>query len=292
LDLLEAHRTFFAELITASAGVPHSRLTSAFACTPRERYLGPGPWKVFSGHGYTLTPSADPTLVYQDVVIALEEERGLNNGQPSLHAHCLAALDVREGESVVHIGAGTGYYTAVLAALTSASGKVFAYEIGADLARRAAANLAHLSQVTVVGLSGAEGSLPESDVIYVSAGATAPLDLWLDALRPAGRLLFPLTPSGNGENMGMGKMLLVTRVTEERFDARFVCPVMIFPCFGGRDEETAKKLAEAFRRAPGSDVRSLHRKTPPDESCWCAGNGWWLSTSPQGARGGTTKAVP
>lgn len=281
MDLLEAHRTFFAELITASAGVPRSRLTSAFACTPRERYLGPGPWKVFSGagHGYTLTPSDDPTLVYQDVVIALEEERGLNNGQPSLHAHCLAALDVREGESVVHIGAGAGYYTAVLAALTSASGKVLAYEIGADLARRAAVNLAHLSQVTVVGRSGAEGSLPESDVIYVSAGATAPLDLWLDALRPSGRLLFPLTPSGNDGKLGMGKMLLVTRATQERFDARFVCPVMIFPCFGGRDEETGKKLAEAFRREPGSNVRSLHRKTPPDESCWCAGNGWWLSTS-------------
>ena len=276
---LEAHRIFFAELITAIAGVPHSRLTSAFASTPRERYLGPGPWKVFNGHGYTRTPSADPTLVYQDVVIALEEERGLNNGQPSLHAHCLAALDVREGESVVHIGAGVGYYTAVLAALTSVSGKVFAYEIGADLARRAAGNLAHLSQVTVVPRSGTEGSLPESDAIYVSAGATAPLDLWLDALRPSGRLLFPLTPNGSDGKLGAGNMLLVTRVWEGRFDARFVCPVMIFPCVGGRDEETGKKLAEAFRRGHVSAVRSLRRKTPPDESCWCSGNGWWLSTS-------------
>ena len=207
------------------------------------------------------------------------EERGLNNGQPSLHARCLAVLDVREGESVVHIGAGVGYYTAVLAALTSVSGKVFAYEIGADLARRAAGNLAHLSQVTVVPRSGTEGSLPESDAIYVSAGATAPLDLWVDALRPSGRLLFPLTPNGSDGRLGAGNMLLVTRVGGERFDARFVCPVMIFPCVGGRDEETGKKLAEAFRRGHVSAVRSLRRKTPPDESCWCAGDGWWLSTS-------------
>ena len=41
METLEAHRAFFAELITAIAGVPKSRLTSAFAATPRERYLGP-----------------------------------------------------------------------------------------------------------------------------------------------------------------------------------------------------------------------------------------------------------
>jgi protein-L-isoaspartate(D-aspartate) O-methyltransferase len=278
LQPLEAHRTFFAELITAIAGVPHSRLTSAFASTPREQYLGPGPWKVYNGHGYTPTPTADPTLLYQDVVVALEEERGINNGQPSLHARCLAALEVREGESVVHIGVGAGYYTAILATLTSASGRVFAYEIGEALARRAASNLEHLSHVTVLPRSGAEGSLPDSDAIYVSAGVTAPLDLWLDALRISGRLLFPLTPDGSDGKLGLGNMLLVTRVAEERFDARFICPVMFIPCLGGRDEGTARKLAEAFRRGRVSQVRSLRRKTPPDETCWCSGNGWWLST--------------
>jgi hypothetical protein len=34
VETLEAHRTFFAELITAIAGVPKSRPTSAFAATP------------------------------------------------------------------------------------------------------------------------------------------------------------------------------------------------------------------------------------------------------------------
>ena len=246
LELLNAHRTFFAELMTAIAGVPHSPLTAAFASTPRERYLGPGPWKVYHGNGYTQTPTDDPTLLYQDIVVALEEERGINNGQPSLHTRCLAALDVREGESVVHVGAGVGYYTAILATLTSTSGKVFAYEIGEDLAQRAASNLAHLTHVTVVPRSGAEGTIPDSDAIYVTAGATAPLDLWIDALRPSGRLLFPLTPSGSGGKLGLGNMLLVTRVADKQFDARFVCPAMFIPCIGGRDEDTAKKLAEAF----------------------------------------------
>jgi protein-L-isoaspartate(D-aspartate) O-methyltransferase len=218
-------------------------------------------------------------LLYQDIVVALEEEQGINNGQPSLHTRCLAALDIREGEIVTHIGAGGGYYTAILASLTSSSGKVFAYEIGEKLAQRAASNLAHLAHVTVVPHSGAEGRIPESDAIYVTAGATAPLDLWIDALRPSGRLLFPLTPNGSGGKLGLGSMLLVTRVTEEQFDARFVCPAMFIPCIGGRDEDTAKKLAEAFRSGRTSKVRSLRRRTTPDETCWCSGNGWWLSTA-------------
>ena len=101
---LEAHRRFFAELITAKAGTPKSSLTSAFAATPRERYLGPGPWKVPTERGYISTPSDDPAFLYQDIVVALGEEQQINNGQPALHALCLAALNVKKGEKVVHIG--------------------------------------------------------------------------------------------------------------------------------------------------------------------------------------------
>jgi protein-L-isoaspartate(D-aspartate) O-methyltransferase len=28
------------------------------------------------------------------------------------------------------------------------------------------------------------------------------------------------------------------------------------------------------------NVRSLRRDSSPDETCWCAGGGWWLSTAP------------
>lgn len=276
---LEVHRKFFAELITAKAGKPQSQLTSAFAAIPRERYLGPGPWKVFTGRGYISIPSDDPALLYQDIVVALGEEHGINNGQPALHALCLAALDLKKDENIVHIGAGTGYYTAVLAELVGPGGKVIAYEIEPGLAQRATRNLADLPQVTVHSHSGAEGLLPDCDAIYVNAGATEPLDIWLDALRLSGRLLFPLTPDGAGEMPGFGSMLLITRVAEERFDARLLFPVAFIPCIGARDRETAKKLAEAFKRQDTGTVRSLRRKTPPDETCWCSGKGWWLSTS-------------
>jgi protein-L-isoaspartate(D-aspartate) O-methyltransferase len=279
MTTLETHRLFFAELITAKVGKPKSRLTSAFAATPRERYLGPGPWKIFTGRGYISTPSDDPALLYQDILVALEEELKINNGQPTLHALCLAALNVQEGETVVHIGAGTGYYTAVLAELVGSAGQVFAFEVEPELAQRASTTLADLPNVTVYPRSGAVAPLPICDVVYINAGATAPLDIWLDALRPSGRLLFPLTPDGAAGMPGAGGLLLITRVSEKSFDARFISPAMFVPCIGARDEATAQRLAEAFKRGDSGNVRSLRRKTVPDETCWCLGNGWWLSTS-------------
>jgi protein-L-isoaspartate(D-aspartate) O-methyltransferase len=93
MERLEAHRAFFASLITASAGVPAGRLSEAFAATPRERFLGPGPWKIFTSTGYITTPSDDPSFLYQDVTVALSEASKINNGQPVLHAVSLAALN-------------------------------------------------------------------------------------------------------------------------------------------------------------------------------------------------------
>jgi protein-L-isoaspartate(D-aspartate) O-methyltransferase len=298
MDTPPPHRTFFARLVTSAGGAAkNERLLDAFATTPREKYLGPGPWKIFAGGSLIETPSDDPAFLYQDVVVSLAPDRHINNGQPVLHAMCLSALNILSGEKILHIGAGTGYYTAVLAKLTGPSGSVEAYEIEPDLARRATTNLADQSNVTVHTRNAAEGPLPPCDVIYVNAGATGPLPTWLDALRPGARLLFPLTPSdGPGGTPGVGAMLLVTRpalqadtgisaeppnpqAPAQKFAARFLSPAMFIPCVGARDDATAAKLAEAFKRGDARNVRSLHRLTPPDTTAWVAGDNWWLSTS-------------
>lgn len=264
---------------SARASEATDRLIEAFCSVPREQFVGPGPCKVFASGGFIETPTADPAFLYQDILVALAPERRINNGEPSLHAISLAALNVREGEIVVHIGAGTGYYTAILAELTGKSGTVLAYEIERDLAQRATANLLSWTNVSVIHQSGSEGTLPVSDVIYVSAGATHPLDHWLDALRPNGRLLFPLTPTeGPNGAPAVGGILLVTRVGEIRFSARFVCSAAFIPCIGARDEETGRNLSEAFSRGGQQDVRSLRRGTTPDDTSWCAGQRWWLSS--------------
>ncbi len=115
-------RDFYARLVTAEGGSSDERLARAFATVDRTAFAGDGPWKVFTANGYVDTPSDDPAFVYQDVVIALKPERGINNGEPALHARCIAAVAPQAGESVIHVGAGSGYYTAILAELVGLSG--------------------------------------------------------------------------------------------------------------------------------------------------------------------------
>jgi protein-L-isoaspartate(D-aspartate) O-methyltransferase len=275
VERIEAHRLFFANLITAQAGIPAgSEIAAAFASTPREWFVGPPPWRIFTRSGYVEAPSDDPSFLYQDVVVPLSSEGPLNNGQPTLHAFCLAALAPKIGEQVVHVGAGTGYYTTLLTKLVGETGQVDAYEIVPALALRASDNLAAFPNVTVHHRSGAEGPLPECDLLYVNAGATEPLAVWLDALRINGRLLFPMTP-----DTGVGAMLLITKQEDATFAARFLLQAQFVPCIGARSEETAAMLNDAFRSSNWTKVKSLHRNDAVDESCWCSGTGWWLSTS-------------
>ena len=271
-ERIAAHRRFFADLVTAPVKAAAPAVRDAFLQERREHYLGAGPWEIFAGGGYVRTPSDDPAFIYQDVLVRLKGDA--NNGQPSLHATCLAALALRGGETVIHVGAGTGYYSALLARLAGPAGHVHAYEIDADLAARARHALSDRANVSVHARSAIGDAVPEADAIYVNAGATVvPLE-WLDALRPGGRLLLPMTPAA-----GPGAMLLVTRTSALCFDARFVCAAMFVPCAGARTDASAARLGESFRRGDAMRVRSLRRGGEPDQSTWCAGDGWWLSTA-------------
>jgi protein-L-isoaspartate(D-aspartate) O-methyltransferase len=276
MSTLQAYRDHYANFVVRSAGSADERLIAAFAAVERERFVGPGPWPIFVGSGYLPTVSDDPRLLYQDVLVGLATERGINNGQPSLHARCLAACAPAPGETVLHIGAGTGYYSAILATLVGPAGKVVAYEIEADLAERARDNLRPWPNVAVVAASATEGALPRADVIYVNAGATHPPAAWLDALNLGGRLIFPLTPDD-----GWGCMLLLTRpgASTSSYAASLVSRVSFIPCVGARDAAASKALVLALETQPVRAVKSLRRGVPADHSAWCVGDGWWLSTA-------------
>jgi protein-L-isoaspartate(D-aspartate) O-methyltransferase len=105
------------------------------------------------GRGYV--PSRNPVYLYDDVVVAIIPERHLNNGQPSLHAALITSAAPRMGEHLAHVGAGVGYYTAILHRLVGRQGRVTAIEFDSGLAARLAANFAGTRNIRVVHGDGA-----------------------------------------------------------------------------------------------------------------------------------------
>ncbi len=265
-------RKAYAASITRRAGVADPRIEAAFAAVPREDFSGPPPWYI-SGGGLGVASESDLAQLYDDVLVAIDAGRGINNGQPSLHAMSIDALAIKEGDTVVQIGAGAGYYTAILARLVGPAGKVIAYEIAADIAEQARKNLAAYPQVEVRAQSGA-GDLPKADAIYVNCAASHLPRAWLDALNPGGRLLFPLQAAHSS-----GAMLLIARPKEESkaWPARILGAVVFIACEGAQDAESGRRLEEAFRRGGGHAVRWLRFDAPPGEDVWLQGDGWALT---------------
>lgn len=272
----EKLRQFFAEYVTSRGGAREARIKEAFAAIERETFAGPGPWFIYSpGRGYHRTPDDDPSYLYQDTLVAIDPNRDINIGEPTLHARCLEALALRSGETVLQVGAGVGYYTAILAYLVGPRGRVYAFEIESDLAARARQNLQDWPWVHVRARSGIAGRLPKVDAVYVNAGITQPSRAWLNALRPAGRLLFPLQPL-----RGLGAMLLIVRPSRGNvWPARFVTEAQFIPCVGEQDEGMSCRLMDVFHAGTSDRVRSFRIGSPSDDTCWFQGDGWWLSTA-------------
>lgn len=276
---IEDIRKFYARLMAANAASSDPRLEEVFAEVPREAFLGAGPWTIIAGSGKVTTPSADPAHIYQNVLVALDADKGINNGEPFLHAMWIGRLAPKPGEAVTHIGAGTGYYSAVLARLVSPGGSVTAFELDARLAELARKNLEGYRNATVIHGDAVTTPLPPSDIIYVNAGVVAPPAGWLKALRPGGRMIFPWRPS---ERVPLAVMVI-------RTEKGFACdPFMrswFIPCFGASIADLAAKIPTREQAMRSRSIWLTNDKAP-DRTATAIFGDVWFSTKDVRAKPG------
>ena len=258
-------------------------LVDAFATVRREDFVGPGPWKISrpsSVLAYEQTPDTDPRHLYDNVLVALDASRNLNNGEPAALARWLASLELTPGDRFLHIGCGVGYYTAIAAEVVSSAGTVIGVEVDPDLAKRARQNLRPWKNSTVVLTDGSNFHSDPVHAIFVNAGATEPLPSWINQLRDGGRLLVPLTIDLPTPGLGLGHTLLVVRKTDG-YQASFLSPVGIFHCVGARTTEGNDLLKLAYQGGDHDQVHSLRRDShSPTPECWLHTRSFCLSRRP------------
>lgn len=285
----EALRRSYAKRLLAYGGISdNSALLDAFSRVPRERFLGPPPWRMlgFGRRPVEVGPD-DLENVYQDVLFVLDADKGINNGEPSLHALLIDALGPKPGEFVVHVGAGTGYYTALLAELVGPTGHVLAVEADARLGELVQQNLGERENVEIVIGDGAEHPQGQTDGVYVSFAVAAPAANWVEHLVPGGRLVFPLGVPERGRGStrysDRGAMFRIER-KDAGFAATFLCPVSFIFGVGGAgaaDDDLTACLGRAFRSGNVRDVRSLVWRAPADpDRCWFHSEEWSLCYDP------------
>ena len=258
-------------------GVVDPALEEAFAAVPREAFLGPPPWAASSSFGLRNIDADHVERLYEDVLVALDPARGVNNGSPSLHALMLHRLQVRPGQRVCHIGAGTGYYSAIFSHLVGRGGHVEAVEYDQALARRAAECLAGYANVRVERADGTQRPSETCDRIYVNFGIPTLPAPWIDRLAENGKLIFPLCA---GSHHGYGVALLVERVASG-FAAQELCRVDFVCAEGIAADADDAALRSALIGGGSERVRSLIWRRPADPSrCWLHTPDWSLSYDP------------
>jgi protein-L-isoaspartate(D-aspartate) O-methyltransferase len=156
-------------------GIRDERLLAAMSKVPRHEFVSQQNWHE----------------AYADHPIPIAEKQ--TTSQPYMIAAMVQAAEIKPGDRVLEIGAGSGYQTAVLAELAS---QVFAVERYASLTETAQKTLERLGYRNAKIVTG-DGSLglPEAapfDAIIVSAAAPSIPQALVDQLAVGGRLLIPI----------------------------------------------------------------------------------------------------
>ena len=170
-----AERFSMVESQLRQRGIRDERLLAAMSKVPRHEFVSRQNWNE----------------AYADHPVPIAEKQ--TTSQPYMIAAMVQAAQIKPGDRVLEIGAGSGYQTALLAELAS---QVFAVERYPSLAETAQKTLERLGYRNAKIVTG-DGSLglPEAapyDAIIVSAAAPRIPQALMDQLAVGGRLLIPV----------------------------------------------------------------------------------------------------
>jgi len=157
-----------------SRGIRDRRTLEAMAAVPRERFVAQG----------------DADQAYVDHALQIGFEQTIS--QPYIVALMTQLAAVGPGERVLEVGTGSGYQTAVLAALGA---EVFSVEIVPELAQSARERLADLGYRAALregdGYFGWPEHAPYQAIVVTAAPPSVPPEL-LSQLAVGGRLVLPV----------------------------------------------------------------------------------------------------
>ncbi|MGW3914923.1 methyltransferase domain-containing protein [Streptomyces sp. NPDC005070] len=176
----------------------------AFEAVPRHLFVPYYYLGVVGGYERLWGEDPDPRVrdrwlrgAYADAPLATRVRDGelvSSSSQPSLMAKMLAELEVRDGDAVLEIGAGTGYNAALLA-YRLGDGLVTTVDLDVEITDAARQHLDvagyHPTVVTGDGARGVPERAPFDRIVATCTLTTIPRS-WLVQSRPGARVLAPL----------------------------------------------------------------------------------------------------
>lgn len=209
IDLAKA-RDRMVDIHIAGRGVRDRNVLDAMREVPREKF-------VLSGF---------EEFAYEDGPLPIGRSQTIS--QPYIVALMIEAAEVKPGDKVLEVGAGSGYAAAVMSRIAR---KVYAVERHAALAHAATRRLEKLGYANIelrIG-DGTKGwaEVAPFDAILVAAAAASTPQALKDQLDVGGRLVIPV-----GEGPRSQRLLKITRTGGTTFEEEDLGGVMFVPLVG------------------------------------------------------------
>ncbi|MET8688882.1 methyltransferase domain-containing protein [Streptomyces sp. NPDC004732] len=234
--LAEARTALVREIEASGAWRDDPAWRAAFTAVPRHLFVPY--YYVGAGGGYERLWGEDPDDrrrtrwlrgAYTDAPLATRVRDGdlvSSSSQPSLMAKMLVELDVRAGDHVLEIGAGTGYNAALLAHRLG-DDHVTTVDLDPEITESARQHLAAAGHrpavVTGDGAAGCPERAPYDRIIATCTLNSVP-GAWLAQCRPGARILAPLATG----------LIALTVRDAEHAEGRFLhTPAYFVPLRGG-----------------------------------------------------------